>query len=158
MRIEILATEVLAAHAATVVATVLRDAVERRGNATVAFSGGSTAEPLLTALAGTPVPWESVDVLQVDERVAPPGHAERNLTDLQERLAARVPALTGRVHPMPVEERDLPRAAARYGRTVCDLAGTPPRVDLVHLGLGPDGHTGSLVPGSRLLEASTVVG
>lgn len=158
MRIEILAEEVLAAHAAAVVASVLGDAVEARGRATVAFSGGSTARPLLAALAATTIPWEAIDVLQVDERVAPPGHADRNLTGLQELLAARVPALRRRVHPMPVEDDDLQGAAARYARTLRDLAGTPARLDLVHLGIGVDGHTASLLPGSPLLVESAPVG
>lgn len=152
MRIEVVEEEVLAAHAAAVVAMALRDAVAARGRATVAFSGGASAGALLTALAATRVPWEAVDVLQVDERVAPEGHADRNLTGLQEHLAAHVPALAGRVHPMPVDDADLDAAAARYADTIHSLAGTPPRLDLVHLGLGTDGHTASLTPDSPLLD------
>lgn len=158
MRIEILEEEVLAAHAAAIMAAVLVDAVATRGHATVAFSGGSTAGPLLASLAATSVPWEAVDVLQVDERVAPPGDAERNLTNLQEHLVDEVPALRGRVHPMPVEDDDLHEAATRYARTLRDLAGSPARLDLVHLGIGPDGHTASLIPNSPLLEEAAPVG
>lgn len=151
MKIEVLEEQILAPHAAAVVAVALRDAVASRGRATVAFSGGSTAGPLLAALSETSVPWEAVDVLQVDERIAPEGHSDRNLTTLQEHLVARVPALAGRVHPMPVDDTDLD-ATARYARTVRDLAGTPPRLDLVHLGIGTDGHTASLFPDGPLLD------
>lgn len=158
MRIEILEEEALAARTAAVIASLLGDAVAERGHATVAFSGGPTAGPLFRALADTDVPWESVDVLQVDERVAPAGHVDRNLTNLQDLLAARVPALQGRVHPMPVEDDDLQVAATRYARTVGELAGTPASIDVLHLGMGPDGHTASLIPGSPVLEASAPVG
>lgn len=150
MRIEVLDEDVLAAHAAAVVAATLH--VANRGRATVAFNGGSRAGSFLAALADTDAPWEAVDVLQVDERVAPEGHPDRNMTALQAHLAAHVPALRRRVHPMPVDDADLDAAATQYARTVRDLAGRPARLDLVHLGLGPDGHTASLVPGSPLLD------
>lgn len=115
----------------------LRDAVRRRGAATLAVSGGSTAPAMIAALldpdvAGS-VPWASVGVWQVDERVAPDGDAARNAIQLE--------AMPGRVHLMPVTARDLRSAARRYAATL------PERFDVVHLGLGEDGHTASWPPG-----------
>ena len=146
VRIEIVPSGRLGARGAELVARTLRDAVAARGRATVAFSGGSTPRPLLVALAGGDVPWSRVDVLQVDERVAPQGHEARNLTALRSCLLDHVPLPPDRLHAMPVDAADLEAAAADYARTLRDLAGRPPILDLVHLGLGEDGHTASLVP------------
>lgn len=145
--VEVVPAERHAARGAEFVAGALRAAVEARGRASVAFSGGSTAGPLLEALATADVPWSAVDVFQVDERVAPAGDPDRNFTTLRGCLLERVPLGDRQVHPMPVEASDLETAAADYARTVEDVAGRPPLLDVVHLGLGTDGHTASLVPG-----------
>ena len=152
MRVEVLPDHQLAAHAAVVIAEMLRTAVTDRGRAIVAFSGGSTAGPMLAELARADVPWEAVTALQVDERVAPDGHTDRNLTTLREQLLDHVPVPPAQVHPMPVTSPDLDEAAGRYADTLVELAGDPPRLDVVHLGLGTDGHTASLTPGSPLLD------
>jgi 6-phosphogluconolactonase len=140
----------VARHAAETIAGEARAAVKARGRFTVAISGGRTPWVMLRALSVLDVPWESVHVLQVDERIAPGGHVDRNLTHMRESLLA----LRGReqLHAMPVESADLDAAVARYTQMLFELAGSPPVLDLVHLGLGADGHTASLVPGDPVLD------
>jgi 6-phosphogluconolactonase len=103
----------------------------------------SSGARLFQALGEEDVPWERVAIFQVDERVAPPGHPDRNLSEL---LAALTDEARPDLRPMPVDDPDLETAAARYA------AELPDRLDLVHLGLGEDGHTASLVPGDPVLQ------
>ncbi len=109
---------------------------------------------MLRALAGRELPWAGVHLWQVDERVAPDGDADRNLTQLQDSLLARVPLAPGQVHAMPVTVPDLESAARRYSEELTAVAGDPPVLDLVHLGLGSDGHTASLVPDDASLDVT----
>jgi len=153
MNIEVLAdAEAVASKAAAIIAADARDAIVARGRFIMAVSGGRTPWQMLRDLAGEKVPWEQVQVVQVDERVAPPGDPDRNLTHLRESLLKRVPLRPEQLHAMPVESPDLKAAAKSYARTLRELAGSPPVLDLVHLGLGPDGHTASLVPGDPVLD------
>src|SRR5262245_58139394 len=141
MNIDILPDDDAVARAgAARVAAEARAAVAARGQFVVAFSGGRTPWAMLRVLAKENVPWASVHVVQVDERVAPAGDPARNLTHLRESLLAHVKLPASQVHAMPVEAADLTDAAARYGQTLWQIAGAPPELDLVHLGLGPDGH------------------
>jgi 6-phosphogluconolactonase/glucosamine-6-phosphate isomerase/deaminase len=98
---------------------------------------------MLAALTTHELPWDRIEVWQVDERVAPDRHADRNANQLA--------GLPGRHHLMPVTARDLRRAAARYA------AALPERFDVVHLGMGPDGHTASWPPGDPVVASAKPV-
>jgi 6-phosphogluconolactonase len=152
MKIEVLAdADAVAREAATFIAAEARTAILARGRFVFAVSGGRTPWLMLRALAGEPVSWSEVHLVQVDERVAPAGDPDRNLTHIREGLLTRVPLRAEQVYAMPVEAPDLQAAAKGYGRLLQEVAGSPPILDLVHLGLGPDGHTASLVPGDPVL-------
>ena len=155
MKMEVLADDDSAARAAAgMIAAEARAAVAERGRFVMAVSGGRTPWIMLRALSDEEVPWESVHVVQVDERVAPAGDADRNLTHLRESLLDHSPIRPEQIHAMPVESPDLEGAAQQYASTLAEIAGSPPRLDLVHLGLGPDGHTASLVPGDPVLSVT----
>jgi 6-phosphogluconolactonase len=134
----------LAVLAAERIAAMLRAAVDERRRATLALSGGTTPWATYDALRHEPVPWEAVAVLQVDERIAPEGDPARNATGVTERFAGLD------VHLMPVDPPD-PDA---YAALLVSLAGAPPVLDVVVLGIGIDGHTASLVPGDPIAQAT----
>lgn len=137
-------TENAAAWSAAWIGRRLRRAVKRRGLATLAVSGGSTAPPMFDVLARlVVVPWDAVDIWQVDERIAPDGDPDRNANQLVD--------VPGRHHLMPVTSSDVRRAARRYA------VGLPDRFDVVHLGVGPDGHTASWPPGDPVIDSDRLV-
>src|SRR4029434_1420121 len=136
MKIEILADAgAVARRAAEIIAAEARSAVAARGRFVMAVSGGHTPWQMLRALANEDVPWENLHVAQVDERVARAGDADRNLTHLHESLLEHAPIRPDKIHAMRVESSDLEAAAKRYALTLREIAGTPPVLDLVHLGL-----------------------
>jgi 6-phosphogluconolactonase len=148
------AVDSVARAAAAAIAAAARAAITERGRFALAVSGGHTPWMMLRALAHEEIRWGSVHVFQVDERVAPAGHPDRNLTHLRESLLAHAPMSPEQIHAMPVELHDLEEAARQYSVTLRKTAGTPVVLDLVHLGLGPDGHTASLVPGDAVLDVT----
>ena len=153
MKIEILENaDAVAQQAAVFIAAEARMAIAARDRFVFAVSGGRTPWQMLRALADEDVPWKAVHIVQVDERVAPVGDGDRNLTHLRDSLLAHAPLDAGQIHAMPVEAGDLEAAARQYAATLNEIAGAPPVLDLVHLGLGPDGHTASLVPGDPVLD------
>jgi 6-phosphogluconolactonase len=154
MNIEVFAdAESVARQAAALIAAEARSAVAARGRFIIAVSGGHTPWVMLRALTAEEVPWQNVYVAQVDERVATAGDPDRNLTHLKESLHA--PLRPEQILAMPVESPDLEAATARYAATLREIVGSPPVLDLVHLGLGPDGHTASLVPGDPVLDVTS---
>jgi 6-phosphogluconolactonase len=144
----------LARAAAAMIAAHARAAIATRGRFVMAVSGGHTPWLMLQALAREDVPWKALEVVQVDERVAPSGDLDRNLTHLRESLLQRAPLAPDQMHPMPVESPDLRAAATEYEEVLRGIAGVPPVLDVAHLGLGADGHTASLLPGDPVLDVN----
>jgi 6-phosphogluconolactonase len=155
MKIEVFENaEAVARAAAAVIAAEARSSASARGRFIVAVSGGNTPWMMLRALAEEDLPWNVVEVLQVDERVAPAGDPDRNLTHLCESLIGHAPLRPGQIHAMPVESSDLGAAVRQYALALKKIAGSPVVLDLVHLGLGADGHTASLVPQDPALDVA----
>ncbi len=153
MDIEILDDpDAVAKRAVEVIAASAREAVAERGRFLMAVSGGRTPWIMLRALGNEQIPWDKVHIFQVDERIAPAGDPDRNLTHLHESLLEHARLPEQNLHPMPVEDADPESGAAQYSKTLQAVAGNPAVLDLVHLGMGPDGHTASLIPGDPVLN------
>jgi 6-phosphogluconolactonase len=130
------------------------EAIDERDQFTLALSGGSTPWRMLGKLAEYELPWERVKIVQVDERVAPDGDPERNLVHIQKEFADRISLPCENLYAMPVVCEDLDEGAGQYERALIELAGESPILDVVHLGVGGDGHTASLIPGDSVLDVS----
>jgi 6-phosphogluconolactonase len=154
--------EAVADAAADRIVAAARNAIHRRGRFRIALSGGSTPRPVYALLAAPPrvaaVDWSRVDVFWGDERCVPPDHPESNYGVARELLLDRLPGLRkGAVHRMPADLPDREREARRYQARIARAFGTtaddrrPPAFDLIWLGMGRDGHTASLFPGSTAL-------
>jgi 6-phosphogluconolactonase len=153
MRVEVCATAADAGQcAARLIAEALRGAVLERGLGVAALSGGKTPELMLAALASSELPWANVHLFQVDERIVGDDDDRRNLTSIRRAFACS-PLARENLHGMPVDTLPVEAGGAEYARQLAAIAGDPPRIDVVHLGLGDDGHTASLVPGDVTLEA-----
>ncbi len=156
MKIEILAdTDSVAREAAAIIAEQAQATVAERSRFILGVSGGQTPAVMLRYLASKDLPWNQIEIVQVDERIVPATHPERNLIALHESLR-RSPLQQKQIHPMPVEATDLSAAAKHYADLLQTIAGSPPVLDMAHLGLGTDGHTASLVPGDPVLDVTDV--
>ena len=153
MQIQVLRdADAVAKEAAGIIVTEAQSAISARGCFIIAVSGGQTPWRMLNALAAREVRWANVFVFQVDERVAPDGDPNRNLTHLRESLLQHAPVSPEQIYAMPVELPNLEAGPRIYASILERIAGIPAVLDLVHLGLGPDGHTASLMPGDPVLS------
>jgi 6-phosphogluconolactonase len=149
--------ELLAHEAAAWLADQARRAIEARQRFSLALSGGRGPHRMFEALAKESVPWDCVHLFQVDERAAPADSRQRNLRAIRELLLDRAGIPDDRVYPMPVELDDLDAAARQYAATLEDVLGPDAVLDMVHLGLGEDGHTASLLPGDEAADSAATV-
>ncbi len=148
--------QTVAQRAAEMIAELASKSIAARGQFTFASSGGKTPWLMFEHLTKLDIKWDQVHLFQVDERVAPAGDPSRNWTHLEESLISRVAIPDRNTHAIPVDADSPERAATLYEELLLMVAGSPAVLDLVHLGLGPDGHTASLIPGDPVLSVDNV--
>ncbi|MBT4890162.1 MAG: 6-phosphogluconolactonase [Rhodospirillales bacterium] len=139
---------------ANIIADHMMQAINQHAKFTIAFSGGSTPIPLFQRLSTLTLPWDKVHIFQVDERVAPDGDENRNYNNLKTHLLDHISIPPAQVYAMQVATLSSWKAAETYETLVRKHTGTPPCFDLIHLGLGEDGHTASLIPKDPVLKNS----
>lgn len=142
---------VVAKEAASFIADRIRENLSKKGFFTMAISGGRTPWEMIKELAAEDLPWEKVYLFQVDERIAPDGHQDRNLTQLFNTIQGTRLMTRLNIFPMPVIAEDLDQACEEYADYIKTITETG-KLDLIHLGMGADGHTASLIPGDEVLE------
>jgi 6-phosphogluconolactonase len=141
----------VAKEAATYIADRIRENLTKKGFFTMAISGGRTPWEMIRELAKEDLEWEKVFLFQVDERIAPDGHPDRNLTQLFKSIENTKLPTRLNVFPMHVIAEDLDQACQDYADHIQRITETG-KLDLVHLGMGTDGHTASLIPGDEVLD------
>jgi 6-phosphogluconolactonase len=141
----------VAAGAAAYLEQEIRDALTHQKSFSLAISGGRTPWEMLKILSKADLPWKRVNLFQVDERVAPDGHADRNLTQLFQAIVGTPMVTQLRIFPMPVLAEDLEEGCREYTQVLDEITESK-GLDLIHLGLGSDGHTASLVPEDGVME------
>ena len=141
----------VAERAAAYLEQLIRETLAHKNSFSMAISGGRTPWQMLKILSKAALPWTRVNLFQVDERVAPDGHADRNLTQLFQAIAGSPLVTRLHIFPMPVTAEDLDAAAGDYAELIHEIT-EGEGLDLIHLGMGSDGHTASLVPGDAVLE------
>jgi 6-phosphogluconolactonase len=142
--------EQVAARAAAYLEQAIREALTHQKSFSLAISGGRTPWEMLKILSKADLPWQRINLFQVDERVAPDGHPDRNLTQLFQAIAGTPMVTQLRIFPMPVTAEDLDAGATEYTEVLNEVT-EGKGLDMIHLGLGTDGHTASLVPGDEVL-------
>ncbi len=141
----------VAEGAAAYLEQLIRETLTQKKTFSMAISGGRTPWEMLKILSKVSLPWQRVNLFQVDERIAPDGHADRNLTQLFQALEGSPLVTRLRIFPMPVTAEDLDLASQEYANIIHEIT-EGEGLDLIHLGMGSDGHTASLVPGDGVLE------
>jgi 6-phosphogluconolactonase len=142
--------EQVAVRAAAYLEQLIRETLTHQKSFSLAISGGRTPWEMLKLLSKADLPWQRINLFQVDERVAPDGHSDRNLTQLFQAIAGTPMVTQLRIFPMPVTAEDLDVAAKEYTEVLNEVT-KGKGLDMIHLGLGSDGHTASLVPGDEVL-------
>ncbi len=145
--------ETVAEQAAALISCFSGERIRQHDQFIFAVSGGSTPLKMLRRLADSDLSWDKVVLFQTDERIAPAGDPRRNLIQIEQQLLGHSALKRKHIHAMPVEHTDLKLAAKQYAQELNELCGNPPVLDLIHLGLGDDGHTASLLPTDPALRS-----